>query len=189
MQDEERLERILRPRSICLPAWGPGAEVTEVRVTLPDLRSAPRSQWGDWGPMYSVQVPAAHALQVELRLPGSQASTRHALALQRIVLESPMAARTRACTPLMMTLPLASPKGALTLYFDPLGEAARAEWTPAASSDAALGGDAASEAQEANPCPASLPRVPAGATILPFPSRGPARASRIHPAGASHAAE
>lgn len=131
MQEIPLIERVLEAREVSAVITGPWFDEIQLTLWIPDLRSAPRSLWGDWGPMYSVALDADHRLEVALGGGGSTGTLREVLELSHLAVESPMRAVTRQLTPLVMKVPLPGARGILRIAFDPAGEPESVELEPA----------------------------------------------------------
>ncbi len=130
MEHTTLIERILDAHDVSFVITGPWGEATHVSVALPDLRSADRSAWGDWGPMYSVCLPTGCAVEVSARASGTREPLREALDLNRLEIESPMLASTRQATPLVMKLPLPRQEVNLLIFYDANAQPVRVELMP-----------------------------------------------------------
>jgi hypothetical protein len=130
MNDTPLIDLILRPHDIQLvlsDRWGHRSALT---VSVPDLRDAPRTAWGDWGPKYTVSVPSDRLLRLTLVAGEPPVGTRHLLDLNRLELESPMLGAVRSLTPLYLDLPLALLGLRLHVFYDLRGRPDRAEVAP-----------------------------------------------------------
>lgn len=130
MKTTELIERVLERHEFTVAITGPWGERVDVHVVIPDLRSAARSVWGDWGPMYTVSLPPERKPEVSVRLAMARTATREVLELPRLQIDSPMAARTRRVTPLVMKLPISERGVALHVSYDTRGRPASAEVVP-----------------------------------------------------------
>ena len=101
--DESLLDKILSPQKVSLDITRASGDTARLTIFIPDLREAPRSCWGDWGPMYTVEVPDGDRLTYELQGVGSGE-----LDVDAVYVESPMMADRRLDVPLELRLPLAS---------------------------------------------------------------------------------
>ena len=128
MKNIELIERVLERQEFTVAITGLWGESTRVNVTVPDLRSAPRTVWGDWGPMYIVSIPANQAIEVSVRPSTGGVSVIHdQLDVRRLHIDSPMLADVRAVTPLVMKLPLPQDALRLRVFYDAIGQPAKAE--------------------------------------------------------------
>lgn len=132
MNNTNLIDAVLRPRTLSLRLVGPWGSTTELHVVLPDLRSSPRSMWGDWGPMYTVSLPPEHPVELHISSSTHPTPLRQVLDLSRIAVESPPLAATRVDTPLVMILPIVQEDIRLMLFFDHDGQLVRGELAPLA---------------------------------------------------------
>ncbi len=130
MNTNELIERVLERQELTVALTGPWGETAHLELSIPDLRSAPRSVWGDWGPMYTVSVPADRKIEVSIRPDPGQASKRETLDLARLQIDSPMFAKVRWRTPLVMKLPMPERGVEFHLFYDTEGRPAKAEVVP-----------------------------------------------------------
>lgn len=124
------IDLVLRPQAVTVAISGPWTHGVKVDVSLPDLRSAPRNVWGDWGPMYKISVPSETSIDVVVREGEADEPKQEAIQIDEIHVDSPMIASERVATPLCMKLPLARHGCRLELYFDGEGHVARANLEP-----------------------------------------------------------
>lgn len=130
MESTDPIERVLEAHQITVTIAGPWGETTHLSIAIPDLRTAPRRVWGDWGPMYVISLPPDRPVEVFARPPERPEGSRQRLDLSELEIESPMLAATRRATPLVMKLPLTHKGLLLHVFHDPRGLPARVELTP-----------------------------------------------------------
>jgi len=130
MNKHELIDLVLRPRTISLAVSGPLHQQADLTVELPELRDAPRSVWGDWGPMYTVFIPPGRRIELEIRGGADSETKRETLAVETLAVESPMMADVRQETPLVMDLPLQERNLRIEVFYDAWGRAAKAEVAP-----------------------------------------------------------
>ncbi len=126
MESTELIERVLAPQDISSVITDPWGVESRFRIQLPELRSAPRQVWGDWGPMYTVTVPEDRAITLCISTRTGE-TLRETVAARQIQIESPMLADERELTPLVMKLPLNRSGLSLHLFYDAEGLPKRAE--------------------------------------------------------------
>ncbi len=130
MKSSELMDHVLRAHDISLTIGGPWGHETRLTVTMPDLRSAPRTAGGDWGPHYSVSVPADKPIQATVWAPSGRSVATRDLNLGRLEFECPMLAEVRAATPLVLELPLTELNCRVRVYYGRHGAVLRAECVP-----------------------------------------------------------
>ena len=136
MNRTELIERVLETHEISLVVTGPWGETSHVTLRMPDLRRAPRSVWGDWGPMYTVSLPRDRAVEVSVKTGGTRMPTPP-LDLDRLEIDSPRSASVREVTPLVLKLPLPTPGRLLHVFYGTEGRPVRAELAVRESSSGA----------------------------------------------------
>jgi hypothetical protein len=130
MNTNQLIERVLERQEITVTLTGPWGETTHLDLSIPDLRSAPRSVWGDWGPMYTVSVPSDRRIEVSIRPMGGETARRETLDLDRLQVDSPMFAKVRYETPLVMKLPMPERGVVFHIFYGSDGRPAEAEVVP-----------------------------------------------------------
>ena len=133
MPNPELVDRVLEAHEISIVITGRWGQTTRLRVSIPDLRGAPRRAWGDWGPMYTVSIPPDRAIEISVDAPFASAPRVEALDLSKLEIDSPMAGALRDLTPLVMKLPLLKQRLHLHVYYDPRGRPTKAKLVPMTS--------------------------------------------------------
>ena len=142
MNSTDLIDLVLSGDRVSFVITGPWAQRTTVELALPDLRSARRACWGDWGPMYKVSVPPDRPIGMRVHAPDGGPSIAQTLDLTEVRVESPILASTREQTPLVMTLPLVDHGVCVSIYFDHQGQAVHTEAAPLMTSGAMSGASA-----------------------------------------------
>lgn len=132
MERRDVIERVLTAHEIAVRMTGPWGETSRLRIAMPDLRSAPRRVWGDWGPMYTVSVPPDRTVHLWIWTPGDAAPAHETLRIDRLRIDSPASASTRAITPLVVELPVPRRRLILQVAYDTHGRPAKAALLPLA---------------------------------------------------------
>lgn len=133
MECTELIDLILQPHEVSAMFSDPLGQETHITVAVPDLRSARRSAWGDWGPMYTVFIPPGRTIHVTTRAAGSSSGSRVALDSSQFEVESPLLASAREITPLIANIPLRNRGSILRIFYDARGRAMRTALVPTGS--------------------------------------------------------
>jgi len=142
MKSTDLIERILQAHDVSLVITDPRGHETHVAVAVPDLTSAPRRVWGDWGPMYAIALPADGTVAVAVGSDQKPARSYEELDARWLEIESPMVATVRAATPLVMNVPLPHRPLVLRVFYDLLARPVRAEVESTVETDGIDGGEA-----------------------------------------------
>jgi hypothetical protein len=124
------IDFVLGPQTISLTARTLRQQRADVTVEMPDLRQAPRSVRGDWGPVYTVSIPAGRYIELRLQLGDSDHTTRERLTLETLTIAAPVLADIRRATPLVMELPLREHNLRIRVFYDTEGRVAKADMAP-----------------------------------------------------------
>ena len=127
MEDKQLIDYVLRQREVFITIPGPWRQKTQLAISIPDLRDAPRRVSGDWGPMYTVSIPPGHPVELAVSAGSDEGQSVERLDIARLQVDSPMLASERRETPLVMKLPVVEQDGLLQLFFDATGTVVRAE--------------------------------------------------------------
>jgi len=134
------VEQVLEAHEVTAVLTGPFGDQAHLTVAIPDLRSAPREVWGDWGPMVSVTIPEGLELQATIQRPGQPPTSQEPLEVTEVTLRSPMAASRREVSPFVMTIPLPHLGSSLEVSYGPEGRPCAAELRPLSGAGQGLGG-------------------------------------------------
>ncbi|MEB3204454.1 MAG: hypothetical protein VKP57_07110 [Candidatus Sericytochromatia bacterium] len=121
MKSRQPIDRILRERELSFVLEDAYGIRGSLDISIPDLRCAPRSLSGEWGPCHTLDVPEESPIVVVARWQGGTPVSAVLAGPRKVQLESPMLASTRARYPLYLDLPLPGTQRRIWVYFDPLG--------------------------------------------------------------------
>lgn len=114
-------EKMMRPQCV-EPVQGEGSPFAWIRLHIPDLRNCEYVTWGDWGPMFDVQLNYDYPICIEYKSePQSQIET-FSLHLKTLKIESPMQASQREAFPLFMRIPWSEKGVEVQVFFGPDSE-------------------------------------------------------------------
>jgi len=121
MKSRQPIDRILRGRELRFVLEDAHGIQGSLVITIPDLRCAPRTVSGEWGPCHTLDVPEDSPIMVIARWQGDSPVAAVLAGPRKVQLEAPMLASARARHPLYMDLPLPGTHRRIWIHFDPLG--------------------------------------------------------------------
>ena len=96
-------------------------EGLSLSLHMPDFSFASYEVWGDWAPMYRVQLAKEQAIYLSTMFLGKKVG-RFKCSSSYLKLSSPMRAAERSQYPLIMEIPFGELQSPLKLYFDANGQ-------------------------------------------------------------------
>ncbi len=129
MTNSSDLDKFLAPRTFSAYLFQPGKNV-EVTVVMPDLRRAPRHCWGDWGPIYTIQMLPKQHLELHYHEVVQHLESVVHLSDCRLHLESPMLFMERRKYPFILSFEDVSRGMRFAAHMCHDGRICRAEITP-----------------------------------------------------------
>jgi hypothetical protein len=102
--------------------WKSPVHDTLIKLLIPDLSDCAYSVWGDWGPMYRIDVNAIEPFKIEYRDKNSDSVVNQCLEIKNVELNSPMLHEERKIHPLFFIIPDEKKGFIYHLFFNIVGK-------------------------------------------------------------------